>query len=99
MPARIRIYGTEASFAQGCWACQDDSLQAMLQSMADPRALSPEAEAEHALYCAGRFGGLILVGEAWQAAAHPEPEIRLSDFAPPQAPQRAGWLSFMRKRR
>jgi hypothetical protein len=99
MPVRIRIYGTEASFSQGCWDCADDSLQAMLQSMADPRALSPQAEEEHAVYCAGRYGGLVYRAGAWQAVAHPEPEIRLSDFAPPQAPERAGWLSFMRKKR
>lgn len=99
MPARIRIYGQEACFAAGHWVCSDDSLQAMLEGMADPRATSPQAEREHALYCAGRFGGMVQTDLGWETAAHPEPEIRLEDFAPQHKPERAGWLSFMRKRR
>jgi hypothetical protein len=100
MPAKIRIYGKEATFAQGHWTCDDDSLQAMLQSMVDPRAsASQAAEDEHAVYAAGRFGGLILTELGWQPAAHPEPEIRLEDFAPRKNPERAGWLSWMKKKR
>ena len=38
MPVRIRIYGHEASFSQGCWTCEDDALQAMLEALVDPRA-------------------------------------------------------------
>lgn len=99
MPARIRIYGHEAVFAAGHWSCPDDSLQAMLEALADPRALDDQAERQHALYCAGKFGGLVHTQYGWEAAAHPEPEIRLEDFAPQHKPERAGWLSFMRKRR
>lgn len=99
MPARIRIYGQEATFAQGCWACADETLQAMLQALADPRATSLEAELRHARYAAGRFGGQIAVGDGWEAAPLPEPEIRMEDIAPPGRPQAAGWLSFLRKRR
>jgi hypothetical protein len=99
MPARIRIYGHEAVFTGGHWNCPDDSLQAMLEALADPRALDEQAEREHALYCAGKFGGLVHTPYGWEAAAHPEPEIRLEDFAPAHKPERAGWLSFMRKRK
>ena len=67
-------------------------------TQSDPRALSHEAEQEHATYCAGKFGGLVHTPYGWEAAAHPEPEIRLEDFAPQHKPERAGWLSFMRKR-
>ncbi len=99
MPARIRIYGHEALFQGGHWTCpEDDSLQAMLEGLADPRALSHEEEQAHATYCAGKFGGLIHTPFGWETAAHPEPEIRLEDFAPQHKPERAGWLSFMRKR-
>ncbi|MPY66767.1 hypothetical protein F8S09_08695 [Deinococcus sp. SDU3-2] len=99
MPARIRIYGQEATFTQGCWACDDETLQAMLQALADPRATSHEAELKHARYAAGRFGGLVAVGDLWEAAPLPEPEIRMEDIAPAGRPQAAGWLSFLRKRR
>ncbi|WP_027460068.1 hypothetical protein [Deinococcus murrayi] len=99
MPARIRIYGQEATFAQGRWACADETLQAMLQALADPRATSPDAEFKHARYAAGRFGGQVAVGDGWEAAPLPEPELRLEDFAPSGRPQAAGWLSFLRKRR
>ncbi|AXG98021.1 hypothetical protein [Deinococcus wulumuqiensis] len=99
MPVRIRIYGIEASFSQGCWDCEDDSLRSMLEAMADPRARTPEEEHRHALYAAGRYGGLIAVGEEWQTAPHPDPEMALGDMAPAAAPQKAGWLNFLRKRR
>ena len=82
MPARIRIYGHEAIFEAGHWTCPDDSLQAMLEALADPRAHTPQAEREHALYCAGRFGGLIHGELGWESAPHPEAEIKLEDFAP-----------------
>ncbi len=82
MPVRIRIYGIEASFSQGCWDCEDDSLRSMLEAMADPRARTPEEEHRHALYAAGRYGGLIAVGEEWQTAPHPDPEMALGDMAP-----------------
>ncbi|WP_221088137.1 hypothetical protein [Deinococcus aquaedulcis] len=99
MSARIRVYGKEAVFTQGQWACDDESLQAMLQALADPRAMTEEQEREHALYAAGRFGGLIATAYGWEAAPHPEAEIRMEDFAPARAPERAGWLSFLRKKR
>lgn len=99
MPVRIRIYGHEAIFSRGCWTCDDDSLQAMLEALADPRAVTPEQEHAHALYAAGRFGGLIATESGWEAAPHPEAEIRLEDVAPLRHPERAGWLSFLRRRR
>ncbi|WP_216321655.1 hypothetical protein [Deinococcus aestuarii] len=100
MPVRIRIYGKEATFSRGCWSCEDDTLQAMLEALADPRALTQEQERTHALYAAGRFGGMI-ASEAgdWAPAPHPEAEIKITDFAPAQQPERAGWLSFLRKKR
>ncbi|MEF2278802.1 hypothetical protein V3W47_10875 [Deinococcus sp. YIM 134068] len=100
MPARIRIYGKEATFARGQWTCEDDALQAMLEALADPRALTAEQEHAHALYAAGRFGGLIATDAGdWTPAPHPEAEIKLEDFAPARQPERAGWLSFLRKKR
>jgi len=99
MPVRIRIYGHEATFARGCWTCEDDALQAMLEALADPRAVTDEQERAHAVYAAGRYGGLIATSHGWEAAAHPEAEIKLTDFAPARHPERAGWLSFLRKRR
>lgn len=99
MPVRIRIYGHEATFARGCWTCEDDALQAMLEALVDPRALTAEQERAHALYAAGRYGGLILTPQGWEPAPLPAPEIRLEDFAPARHPERAGWLSFLRKRR
>ena len=99
MSARIRIYGKEAVFEGGVWRCDDDSLQAMLQSLVDPRAIGDAAaEQEHASYCAGRFGGLIHTSLGWEAAAHPEPEIRLEDFQP-QPRERGGLLGLFRKKR
>ncbi|MFD1730880.1 hypothetical protein ACFSC4_06970 [Deinococcus malanensis] len=56
MPVRIRIYGKEAEFSQGCWSCDDDSLLAMLEALADPRARTEQEEREHAIYAAGRLG-------------------------------------------
>lgn len=88
MPVRIRIYGQEASFALGQWTCEDESIQAMLQALADPRAQTPEAEQEHALYAAGRFGGLISTPHGWEAAPHPEAEIRMEDFQPARTPRK-----------
>ena len=100
MPARIRIYGKEATFSAGHWTCEDDTLQAMLEALADPRATTHEQERAHALYAAGRFGGMIASeGGQWSPAPHPEAEIKMSDFAPAQQPERAGWLSFLRKKR
>lgn len=99
MPVRIRIYGQEATFSQGCWTCDDDSLQAMLEALADPRALTPEQEIAHAWYAAGRFGGLVATEQGWEVAPHPEAELHLADFAPTQQPGRAGWLSFLRRRK
>ena len=99
MTARIRVYGKEATFTQGHWACDDESLQAMLQSLADPRAVTEEQERTHALYAAGRLGGLISTEYGWEAAPHPEAEIRMEDFAPARQPERAGWLSFLRRRK
>ncbi|MFC4453287.1 hypothetical protein [Deinococcus sonorensis] len=67
--------------------------------MADPRALSQQAEDEHALYCAGRLGGHILTATGWLAAPHPEAEIRLEDLmpAPRQKSQRAGLFGFLKR--
>ncbi|SMB94306.1 hypothetical protein [Deinococcus hopiensis] len=99
MPVRIRIYGHEATFAGGQWTCADDSLQAMLQALADPRATTPEQEHVHALYAAGRFGGLIATPQGWEAAPHPEAEIRMEDIAPTRRPEQSGWLSFLKRKR
>ncbi len=101
MPQRIRIYGKEAVFSGGAWSCDDDSLLAMLQSLADPRlAKTDDAEREHALYCAGRFGGLILLETGWVPAPHPEPEIRLEDFTGGKPKEKAGgWLSWLRPKK
>lgn len=99
MSARIRIYGKEAVFEGGQWRCDDDSLQAMLQSMVDPRHVGDEAaEHEHALYCAGRFGGLIHSELGWEVAPHPEPEIRMEDLVP-EKPERGGLLGLFRRKR
>lgn len=99
MPVKVRIYGQEATFSQGCWACEDDSLLALLDALADPRARTPEQERAHALYAAGRYGGTVATAEGWEEAPHPAPELRLADFAPAAAPEQAGWLSFLRRRR
>lgn len=99
MPVRIRIYGQEASFSRGCWTCEDDGLQAMLEALADPRALTEDQEHAHALYAAGRYGGSVFISGTWETAPHPEAEIKISDIAPQGRPERAGWLTFLRKRR
>lgn len=82
MAVRIRIYGKEAIFNQGLWACDDESLEAMLQALADPRAMTAEEEEKYALYAAGRYGGLIYRTHGWEAAPLPEPEIKMEDFQP-----------------
>ena len=61
--------------------------------------LTAEQERAHAIYAAGRYGGLILTPQGWEAVPLAAPEIRLADFAPARHPERAGWLSFLRKRR
>ena len=103
MAVTIRLYGKEAQFSVGQWHCEDDGVLAMLDALADPRARTPEAEHEHALYCAGRFGGTIWTGSEWQAAALPEPELKVDDFAMRAAPRQergsGGWLSWARKKR
>lgn len=101
MPVKIRIYGKEATYAHGAWNCEDDSLQAMLQSLVDPRAPhTDEVEREHALYAAGRFGGLVLLDTGWVPADHPAPEITLDDILGHKKPDRAkaGWLSWLKRR-
>lgn len=99
MSAKIRIYGQEATLHAGCWRCDDDALLAMLQSMVDPRAPhTSEAEREHARYAAGRFGGLILLESGWVRADHPAPEITLADITGGKPREKAGWLSWMKKR-
>ncbi len=84
MAVRIRIYGKEAIFNQGHWACEDESLEAMLQALSDPRAMTAEEEEKYALYAAGRYGGSIFRANAWEVAPLPEPEIKLEDFQPPR---------------
>ncbi|AFZ66464.1 hypothetical protein [Deinococcus peraridilitoris] len=101
MPVRIRIYGKEAIYDQGAWTCDDDSLTAMLQSMVDPRAVhTADHEREHALYAAGRFGGLILLETGWVPAEHPAPEITLEDLTgrKPGSESRSGLFSFFKRR-
>ena len=100
MSVRIRIYGQEAVFSQGHWACPDESLQAMLEALADPRALSPEQEQAHALYAAGRYGGLIATDYGWEAAPHPEAEIKLEDFQPRREARKpgVGLLGLLRRK-
>lgn len=99
MPARIRIFGQEATFSQGYWVCEDQSLQAMLQALADPRALTPEEEHQHALYAAGRYGGLIAQPHGWEAAPLPAPEIRAEDLLPHAKAKSGGLLGFLRRRK
>lgn len=99
MPARIRIYGQEAVFTQGHWSCPDESLQAMLQAMADPRAMSEVQERAHALYAAGRLGGLVATELGWEAAPEPEPEIRLEDVMPQKEKRAGGLLGGLFRRR
>ena len=103
MPVRIRIYGKEAVFSQGCWSCDDDALQAMLQSLVDPRfPFTDEAEREHGMYAAGRFGGLILMETGWVVADHPAPEITMEDLTGRRPKERerekGGWFSWLKRR-
>ncbi|AZI41510.1 hypothetical protein EHF33_01015 [Deinococcus psychrotolerans] len=100
MPVTIRIFGQEAQFHQGQWHCEDDGVLAMLDALADPRAQTPNAEEEHAFYCAGRFGGSVWVGSEWKMAELPEPELKLDAYAlPSPKPERGGWLPWSRKKR
>ena len=98
MPARIRIYGKEATFTQGRWTCADESLQAMLQALADPRATTPDEEHRHALYAAGRYGGLIHEIHGWVVAPLPAPEIRMEDLLPGKK-EGGGLLGFLRRKK
>jgi|GEM_PF-3398306 len=99
MPVKIRIYGKEATYSHGRWECMDDSLQAMLQSLVDPRAdHTPEHEREHALYAAGRFGGLVLLETGWVAAEHPPPEITMEMLMPEKPKKGPGLLARFLKR-
>ncbi len=99
MPVTIRIYGKEAQFSSGRWSCEDDGVLAMLEALADPRARTTEAEYEHALYCAGRFGGSVWHQGEWRVAGLPEPEMTI-DFTPPAPRQeRGGWLPWSRRKR
>lgn len=89
-------------FSEGCWTCDDDVLQAMLQALVDPRAPStPEAERSHALYAAGRYGGLVLLEHGWVKADMPPPEITMEDIVGkrPEDRAKAGWLSWMKRKK
>ncbi|MFC4637340.1 hypothetical protein [Deinococcus hohokamensis] len=102
MPVRIRIYGKEAEFSQGCWTCDDDSLLALLEALADPRARTEAEEREHATYAAGRLGGLVATAYGWEAAPMPAPEITLEDVMPGASKREAksgGLLGLLRRRR
>lgn len=105
MPVKIQVYGKIAVFTQGCWACDDDVLLAMLEAMVDPRACTGEQEHLHALYAAGRLGGLIATPLGWERAPHPDAEIRLEDTHAPRssgsvpAPRGGGLLGLLRRRR
>ena len=98
MPARIRIYGKEATFTLGRWTCEDESLQAMLQALADPRATTSDDELHHARYAAGRYGGLIYEPHGWVAAPLPPPVIRAEDLGPVTR-EGGGLLGFLRRRK
>ena len=101
MPVRIRIYGQEATFSQGRWACEDESLAAMLEALSDPRAMTADEEERHALYAAGRYGGAVFRLDTWEAAPLPEPEVFFGEVAPkkPPAPGAAsGFLGLFRRR-
>lgn len=108
MPIKIRIYGKEAIYSSGSWACDDDALQAMLQSLVDPRMVDRDGhEREHAFYAAGRFGGLVLVEHGWVPADHPPPEITMEDLTGRPAPREetraggqkgGGWLSWLKRK-
>lgn len=102
MAVKIRIYGKEATFSKGVWSCEDTSLEAMLEALCDPRATTNEQEYKHALYAAGRYGGLISTENGWEAAPLPAPEIRMEDLQPKtkQSKQTKGGLFglFRRKR-
>lgn len=107
MPVKIQVYGKIAVFTQGCWDCDDEVLRAMLDAMVDPRARTEAQEREHALYAAGRLGGLIATPLGWEVAPHPEAEIRMEDFQPSRkpAPKRnetarsgGGLLGLLRRR-
>ncbi len=100
MPVTIRIYGKEAQFTEGQWRCDDDGVLAMLDALADPRARTPDAEYEHALYCAGRFGGAVWTSGEWRAAELPEPEMKIDDYVPPKRKSEGGgWFPWGRKKR
>jgi hypothetical protein len=86
VPVRIQVYGVMAEFRAGVWSCEDDSLRAMLEALVDPRACTPDEERAHALYAAGRLGGMIAGPLGWELAPHPEAEIRMEDLQP--APRR-----------
>ncbi|WP_293913492.1 hypothetical protein [Deinococcus sp.] len=102
MAVTIRLFGKEAQFSTGHWQCEDDGVLAMLDALADPRARTPDAESEHALYCAGRFGGAVWAQGEWRAAALPEPELTVEDFAMRATPRQergtGGWLSWARRK-
>ncbi|MFD2610189.1 hypothetical protein ACFSR9_12170 [Deinococcus taklimakanensis] len=107
MPVKIQVYGKIAVFTRGCWACDDDVLLAMLEALVDPRAQTEAQEQEHALYAAGRLGGLIATPLGWEVAPHPDAEIRLEDFQPSRKPaprsgsarSAGGLLGLLRRRR
>lgn len=105
MAVKIRIYGKEATFSQGVWHCEDTSLEAMLEALSDPRATSSEQEYKHALYAAGRYGGLIATDNGWEAAPLPAPEIRMEDFqSKPKQPKankqtKGGFFGLFRRKR
>ncbi|GGJ49106.1 hypothetical protein [Deinococcus roseus] len=72
MPAKIRLFGQEATYQSGKWECADVSLQAMLQSLVDPlEAHSQEADIKNARYAISRYGGLWLSPDL---PPEPEPE-------------------------
>ena len=67
--------------------------------MADWREVAEEQQRTRARYAAGHLGGLVGTEYGWEAGKHPEAEIKMEDFAPARQPERAGWLSFLRRRK
>jgi hypothetical protein len=98
VPVKILIYGQIASVNNGKWSCTDDSLTAMLEALTDIHEIDKLDDKAHALYAAGRLGGLLATEQGWQNVPYPEAKSSCTTKTA-RMPTLTSWLGYIRQNR